>query len=66
LKNKERLDSWKEIANYIGREIRTRIRWHKKLGLPIYRINKKSSRSRVFAYKKEIDQWFKARAEEQK
>jgi hypothetical protein len=31
----------------------------KKYGLPVYRIDKKSSRFRVFAYKKEIDQWFR-------
>jgi len=66
LKNNERLDSWKEIADYVNRKVRTCIRWNKELGLPIHRINKKSKRSRVFAYKKEIDQWFKKRAEEQK
>jgi hypothetical protein len=59
LDNNERLDSWKEIASYINRRIRTCIRWEKELGLPVYRIDEKSIRSRVFAYKKEIDQWFK-------
>ena len=55
---KERLDSWKEIAEYLNRTERTCFRWNKELGLPVYRINKKSLRSKVFAYKSEIDTWF--------
>ncbi|MFX1535258.1 MAG: hypothetical protein ACFFDI_13625 [Promethearchaeota archaeon] len=58
----DRLDSWKEIANYVKREIKTCLKWEKEFGLPVYRINTKSLRSRVFAYKTEIDQWFKKRA----
>ncbi len=60
--DKHRLDSWKEISAYVNREIRTCYKWEKELGLPVYRIDKKSSRSRVFAYTDEIDQWFKERA----
>jgi hypothetical protein len=56
---KERLDSWKEIAKYLNRTPRTCFRWNRKLGLPVYRINKKSKRSKVFAYKSELDTWFK-------
>jgi predicted DNA-binding transcriptional regulator AlpA len=66
MNEKERLDSWKEIANYVGREARTCHKWQNELNFPVYSINKKSSRSRVFAFKSEIDQWFKERAEEQK
>lgn len=58
----DRLDSWKEIANYVNRDARTCFKWANKLGLPIYRIDKKSKRSRVFAYRSEIDQWFKNKA----
>ena len=58
----ERLDSWKEISNYIGRDIGTCIKWAKTLGLPIYHIDKSSPRSCVFAYKSEIDQWFRNKA----
>jgi len=57
--NDKRLDSWKEIAEYVNREIRTCQRWEKELGLPVYRINNKSTHSKVFAFKSEIDQWFK-------
>ncbi len=53
------LDSWKEISHYLNREIRTCQRWQKDLGLPVYRIDDKSPRSKVFAYKSEIDQWLK-------
>jgi hypothetical protein len=59
---KERLDSWKEIAEYLNRTERTCFRWNKELDLPIYRINKKSQRSKVFAYKSELDTWFEKRA----
>lgn len=62
MRNNQRLDSWKEISKYVNREIRTCYKWEKELDLPVYRIDKKSSRSRVFAYKDEIDQWFKERA----
>jgi hypothetical protein len=60
--HRDRLDSWKEITDYVSREIKTCLRWEKEFGLPVYRIDAKSSKSRVFAYKTEIDQWFKERA----
>ena len=63
MKKDDRLDSWKEIAEYINRNIRTCIRWEKKFGLPVYRIDKNSSHSKVFSFKTEIDQWFEERAE---
>lgn len=59
---RDRLDSWKEIADYVNREIKTCLRWEKEFGLPVYRIDKESSRSRVFSYRTEIDHWFKERA----
>lgn len=59
---KDRLDSWKEIAEYLNRRVRTCFRWEKELDLPVYRVNKKSLRSKVFAYKSELDEWYKKRA----
>ena len=59
MKSNDRLDSWKDISKYVKREIRTCHRCEKELGLPIHRVNKKSLRSKVFAYKSEIDHWFK-------
>ena len=59
----ERLDSWKEIAEYLGREPRTVQRWEKKKGLPVRRLVPDSAEEqpRVFAYKSEIDAWWKER-----
>jgi hypothetical protein len=48
--------SWKEIATYLNRGVRTVQRWHLDLQLPIHRENARD-RSQVFAYKAELDQW---------
>jgi len=64
MKDNQRLDSWKEIANYVNREVRTCITWEKKLGLPVHRVDKDSLRSKVFAFKSEIDQWFQKKAQD--
>ena len=50
------LDSWKDIAAYLGRNIRTCRNWERDLGLPIHRLDD-SAKSRVFAYAGEIDAW---------
>jgi hypothetical protein len=50
-----RLDSWKEIADYIGRDVRTAIRWEKR-GLPVHRVPG-GMRQAVFSYTAEIDAW---------
>src|SRR5260370_18087513 len=50
----DRLDSWKEIAVYLGREVRTAQRWEKREGMPIHRhVHEKASS--VCAFKHEID-----------
>ncbi len=51
-----RLSSWKEIADYLDCDERTCLRWEKSHGLPIYRLEG-SKKSRVFAYRDEIDRW---------
>ncbi len=53
----ERLDSWKEISNYLNVSTRTCQCWEKKLKLPVYRIDNNSKRSKVFTFKSEIDKW---------
>lgn len=50
------LESWKEIAAYLGRQVKTVQRWEKEERLPIHRHNHKS-RSSVYAYPGEIDAW---------
>lgn len=49
-----RLDSWKEIAKYLGRDVRTVIRWEQKRNLPVHRL---PGGQAVFAYKAELDEW---------
>ena len=51
-----RFDSWKEIAAYLKREVRTVQRWEKTEGLPIRRHQHQKQGS-VFAYKSELDMW---------
>lgn len=50
------LESWKEIAAHLHRNIRTCQMWEKDLGLPIHRLDG-SPRARVFAYPDELDRW---------
>jgi hypothetical protein len=51
------LTSWKEIAVYLGRDVRTCLRWEKNFGLPIHRLYPASEKSRVFAYRDELSEW---------
>jgi TolB-like protein/Tfp pilus assembly protein PilF len=55
-----RLESWGEIAAYLHREIRTVQRWEKYQGLPVRRlvIGKLGT---VYAYRSELDKWFRER-----
>lgn len=52
----ERLDSWKAIAAYLDRQVRTVQRWEKEEGLPVHRLPHKKQGS-VYAYKSELDAW---------
>ena len=60
MSSRPRLDSWKEIAAYLGRDIRTVIRWEERRGLPVYRLPG-GPRPRVFAYPDELDRWLEQR-----
>jgi tetratricopeptide (TPR) repeat protein len=51
-----RLDSWKEIAAFFGRDERTVKRWEKERALPIHRLPG-GSRARVFAFTAELERW---------
>jgi hypothetical protein len=53
---RRRLASWKEIAAYLHREVRTVIRWEKERGLPIHRVPGGQGGS-VFAFTDELDAW---------
>lgn len=54
-----RLDSWKEIAAFLGRDVRTVQRWEEE-GLPVHR-RPGSKRTGVFAYDAELDAWLAGR-----
>ena len=54
-----RLESWKLIADYLGRSTRTIQRWHEQYGLPIRRLG--GDRGTVYAYSDELDGWLRAR-----
>ena len=58
-----RLDSWKEIAAYLKRDIRTVQRWEKLEGLPVRR-HQHQKRGSAFAYRDELDAWWRTRGHE--
>ncbi len=57
------LDSWKEIATYLERDVRTVQRWEKLEGLPIHR-HVHERQGTVFAYRREVDAWRRSREAE--
>jgi TolB-like protein len=52
----DRLDSWKQIAAYLHRGVRTVRRWEREEGLPIHRHLHRTLGS-VYAFTHEIDSW---------
>ena len=52
----EIFSGWKEIANYLGKGVRTVQRYERRLGLPIHRLAGASAGS-VIATKSELDGW---------
>lgn len=58
--NSERLDSWKEIATYLKRDLRTVQRWEENEGLPVRR-HLHGKQGSVYAFRRELDAWFASR-----
>jgi TolB-like protein/tetratricopeptide (TPR) repeat protein len=52
----DRLDSWKEIAAYLRRGVRTVRRWERDEGLPVHR-HVHNVLGSVYAYRSEIGRW---------
>ncbi|MDX1571202.1 MAG: hypothetical protein R3200_12020, partial [Xanthomonadales bacterium] len=52
----DRLESWKRIAAYLDRDVRTLQRWEKSEGLPIHR-QMHDKQATIYAYKSELDAW---------
>ena len=51
------LGSWKEIASYLGKGVRTVQRWERQFGLPVRRPNV-NAKGVVCALPQELDAWF--------
>jgi TolB-like protein/Tfp pilus assembly protein PilF len=58
----DRLESWKEIAAYLRRGVRTAVRWEKEEGLPVHRHVHHKLGS-IYALKSELDAWRATRGE---
>jgi pentatricopeptide repeat protein len=56
----ERLDSWKEIAAYLHRDVTTVQRWEKREGMPVHR-HVHDKRGSVYALPAELDAWVRSR-----
>jgi TolB-like protein/Tfp pilus assembly protein PilF len=67
--SEHRLDSWKEIAGYLNRDVTTVQRWEKREGMPVHR-HVHDKRGSVYALSSELDAWQQSRglrlAEEEK
>jgi tetratricopeptide (TPR) repeat protein len=56
----ERLDSWKEIASYLKRSVRSVQRWEAEEAMPVHR-HLHEKRGTVYAFSSELDAWWKER-----
>ena len=56
----ERLDSWKEIAAYLHRDVTTVQRWEKREGMPVHR-HLHDRMGSVYAFSSELDAWSQGR-----
>lgn len=54
-----RLDSWKEIAEYLGRDVRTVQRWETDRSLPVHRLPG-GDKARVYALESELRAWLQS------
>ena len=56
----DRLDSWKEIAAYMKRDVTTVQRWEKREGMPVHR-HVHDKLGSVYAFRTELDAWARSR-----
>src|SRR5271163_4444663 len=55
----QRIDSWKEIAAFFGRDERTVKRWESQRGLPVHRVPG-GARGTVYAFTEELTAWLRS------
>jgi Tol biopolymer transport system component len=58
--SEDRLDSWKEIAAYLNRDVTTVQRWEKREGMPVHR-HVHDRMGSVYASRAELDAWARGR-----
>lgn len=58
MEKEDLLESWKEIAAYMGHSIRCCQLWERKKKLPVHRLDW-TPKAHVFAYKSELDHWLR-------
>jgi Tol biopolymer transport system component len=56
----DRLESWKEIAGYLRRDVTTVQRWERREGMPVHRHHHDKAGS-VYAFRAELDAWVRSR-----
>jgi hypothetical protein len=56
----DRLDSWKEIAAYLNRDVTTVQRWEKREAMPVHR-HLHDRMGSVYAFRAELDSWARSR-----
>lgn len=54
------VNSWKEIAAYLGRDVRTAVRWEQTRGLPVHRLPG-GPKPAVYALRSELELWRSSR-----
>lgn len=57
-----RLDSWKEVAAYLGISVRSAQRWEQSEGLPVKR-HRHQKQGSIYAFVSDLDRWRKSRTE---
>src|SRR5271155_757192 len=58
--SERRLDSWKEIATFLDRDVTTVQRWERQEGMPVHR-HLHHKRGSVYALTSELDAWRRGR-----
>lgn len=56
----DRLDSWKEIAAYLKRDVTTVQRWERREGMPVHR-HQHDKMGSVYAFRADLDTWMQSR-----
>ena len=57
----DRLNSWKEIAVYLKRDVTTVQRWERREGMPVHR-HLHDRMGSVYAFRLELDDWARSRS----